>query len=100
MNSELKSNLAKRVTWLRGLYMLLFIVIFHVSEVVVGAVVLLQFLFTLLTGQTNARLLRFGNSLSRYVYQILSFLMFNTEQMPFPFSEWPTAEVTSEQDSQ
>jgi hypothetical protein len=100
MNSELKSNLAKRVTWLRGLYMLLFIVIFHVTEFVVGAVVLLQFLFTLVTGQTNARLLQFGYSLSRYVYQILRFLTFNTEEMPFPFNEWPAADTTNEQDPQ
>jgi len=89
MNTELKNNLRKRQTWLRGLYMLLFIVIYHVAEVVVGAVVLLQFLFTLATGETNARLLRFGQSLTDYVYGILRFLTFNSEDMPFPFSDWP-----------
>ncbi|MBI1424928.1 MAG: DUF4389 domain-containing protein [Gammaproteobacteria bacterium] len=96
MDSELKNNLRKRATWLRGLYMLLFIVIFHVAEVVVGAVVLLQFLFTLFSGATNARLLRFGQSLSQYVYQILRFLSFNSEEMPFPFSEWPTTDETTD----
>lgn len=96
MNPELKDNLRKRQTWLRGLYMLLFIVIYHVAEFVVGAVVLLQFLFTLVTGQTNARLLRFGQSLSDYVYQILRFLTFNSEDLPFPFNDWPAGDTTSE----
>ncbi len=96
MNPELKDNLRKRQTWLRGLYMLLFIVIFHIAEFLVGAVVLLQFLFTLVTGETNARLLRFGQSLSEYVYQILRFLSFNTEDMPYPFSDWPTSDTAGE----
>lgn len=96
MDPELKDNLRKRQTWLRGLYMLLFIVIFHVAEFVMGAVVLLQFLFTLVSGQTNTRLLRFGQSLSQYVYQILLFLTFNSEDMPFPFNEWPATDSTDE----
>lgn len=96
MESELKTNLRKRQTWLRGLYMLLFIVIFHVAEFVVGAVVLLQFLFTLFTGNTNTRLLNFGQSLSQYVYQILCFLTFNSEAMPFPFADWPKSDVGDE----
>ena len=100
MNSELKTNMAKRQTWLRGLYMLLFFVLYHVVEVVLGAVVLLQFLFTLVTGETNARLLQFGQSLSRYVYQILHFLTFNREEMPFPFNDWPAADASNEQDAQ
>jgi len=96
MEPELKTNLRKRQTWLRGLYMLLFIVIFHVAEFVVGAVVLLQFLFTLFTGDTNTRLLNFGQSLSHYVYQILRFLTFNSEAMPFPFADWPTSDADDE----
>lgn len=91
MDPELKDNLRKRQTWLRGLYMVLFVLAFHVAEFVLGAVVLLQFLFTLFTGDTNQRLLQFGENLSEYVYQILRFLTFNTEEMPFPFSDWPDA---------
>ena len=93
MASELKDNLRKRQTWLRGLYMLLFIVIFHVAEFLIGAVVLLQFLFTLFSGDTNPRLRRFGSSLSQYVYQVLRFLTFNTEAMPYPFAEWPAPDA-------
>lgn len=90
MNADQKSQLANKQTWLRGLYMLLFVVIYHVAEFVIGAVVILQFLFSLFTGQVNARLLQFGHSLSRYAYQILRYLTFNSEQMPFPFDDWPS----------
>lgn len=96
MNTELKKNLGSRGTWLRGLYMLLFVVIYHVAEFVVGVVVILQFLFSLVSGQTNTRLLLFGQSLSRYIYQILRYLTFNSEQMPFPYSDWPAAEPPEE----
>lgn len=96
MDPELKNNLRKRTTWLRGLYMLLYILIFHVAEFVVGVVVVLQFLFTLVSGQTNIHLLQFGQSLSQYVFLILRFLTFNSEDMPFPFADWPAADVTDD----
>lgn len=95
MNDELKANLGKKKTWVRGLYMLLFFIIYSLTEVVIGAVVVIQFLFALFTGQTNARLVLFGRSLSLYVYQIMLYLTFNSEDMPYPFNEWP-AVVASE----
>lgn len=100
MEPELKENLRKRQTWLRGLYMLLFILIYHVAEFVLGAVVLLQFLFTLFTGNTNPRLLQFGQNLSQFVYQVFRFLTFNSEEMPFPFSDWPETGKNIESDSE
>jgi len=38
--------------------------------------------------RSNANILNFGRSLSTYHYHILLFLTFNTEQLPFPFSDW------------
>ena len=97
MDPELKANLGKKQTWMRGLYLVLFAVIFSVTEVVIGAVVILQFLFTLVSDQTNARLLQFGSSLSLYVYQVMRFQTFNQEALPFPFSEWPSPQARDEQ---
>lgn len=79
-----------RSTWLRGLFMLLFVAIYNVAAVLIGAVAVLQFAWKLVTGETNPRLLSFGEDLSRYFYQILRFLTFNTETKPFPFEEWPS----------
>ncbi len=89
MDEALKRNVAERGTWLRGLYMVLFALIYQVAEIVMLAVVVFQFLTKLITGKTNVQLLAFGRSLSVFVYQIWRFLTFNSEEMPFPFAQWP-----------
>jgi hypothetical protein len=89
MNQELTQRLKAREVWIRGLYMLLFAFIYGVADVVVAAVVIIQFAFRLLAGETNPRLLGFGRSLSRYLYQVLLFLTFASEEKPFPFDIWP-----------
>lgn len=89
MKDEIKQNIRESKTWLRGLYMLLFIVFYSVAEVIIFAVIAFQFLLTLFTGQTNDRLVKLGQSLSTYQYQILIFLTFNSNQHPYPFGAWP-----------
>jgi hypothetical protein len=89
MEHEFKENLKQKKTWLRGLYMLLFAIFYSVAEIVIFVVVVFQFLLALFTAQTNARLVLFGKSLSTYVYQVLLYLTFNSEDKPFPFGEWP-----------
>ena len=90
MDNEVKENIKKRSTWVRLLYMLLFVILYGVAEVVITAVVLFQIVVNLFTGESNERVLLFGNQLSRYVYEILLYLTYNSENLPFPFSEWPS----------
>ena len=89
MSDELKEHLKERKTWLRGLYKLLFAIFYTVAEIVITAIVIFQFLLALFTGKTNERLLKLGQSLSTYVYQILQFLTFNNDYHPYPFGAWP-----------
>ena len=79
----------KRSIWWRALYMVLFTILYSVAEVVLVAVVVFQFVVLLVLKKANDRLLTFGQSLSTYVYQILSFLTFNSETHPYPFAPWP-----------
>jgi hypothetical protein len=67
--NEVKENLKSQSTWKRGLYMLLYIIFSRVAEIVLGFVILFQFLLKLFTGETNERLLKLGQGLSTYVYQ-------------------------------
>lgn len=53
---------------------------------------LVQFLFSLFTGKANSALLELGSSLSKFIYQALEFLTYNTEEKPFPFADWPQAD--------
>ena len=89
MSDDYKENVKDQSTWIRGLYILLFAVIYSVTEIVIGLVVIVQFLFVLITHHANEKLLALGASLSTYVYQILSYVTFNSEQRPFPFSDFP-----------
>jgi len=75
--------------WARGLYMLLFVIIARVAEAVVWVVLLIQFIYKAMTHQTNDQLIKFGQSLSRYYYEIIRFQTFNSDAKPFPFSPWP-----------
>ena len=81
---------SRRSIWVRGLFMVLMAMIYQLSGTLLVIVAILQFLFALVGGMRNVRLLSFGRSLGLYVQQIVRFLAFDTEQMPFPFSDWPS----------
>ncbi len=88
MDDPVKENLKDRSTWMRLLYMLIFIIIFNIGELLVGALVIFQVLVKLFTVETTQRLRDFGQQLSQYLYRILQFLTFNSEDKPFPFDDW------------
>ena len=82
--------------WVRLLYMLLFAFLYSAAEFVILAVVVYQFLHVLLTsGNKDERVKNLGSQLSVYVYQILQFQTFNTEDKPFPMADWPEAKELS-----
>lgn len=96
MDSEtLKTNVTSGKHWLRLVYMLLFAVLLYVAGVVMGVVIVLQFLFALLTGSPNRNLRQFGKSLALYIYRALEFLTYSSDDKPFPFSDWPEASEVS-----
>jgi hypothetical protein len=89
-NSDVPGD--KRNIWMRGLFMLLMGLAFHVCGTVLCIVTVIQFVMTLLNDTPNARLVSFGRSMGSYLRQIVGFLTFATEEIPFPFSEWPAGE--------
>lgn len=91
MNDEIKTHLKNSDSWKRLLYMLLFVITYNVAEVVIAVVVVLQIVLTLFTGQRNPRVLAFGAQLSTYVYQVLQYLTYNSDEPPFPFADWPVS---------
>ena len=89
MSQNLKENVTRSSIWLRLLSMIVLGIAFNVAEIVIFAVVVFQFLVTLVSGNPNEQLTRFGNNLARYVQQIVRFMTFATEDKPFPFGAWP-----------
>lgn len=95
MDKQLKANITSSELWLRLLYMVFFGVCLQLVRIVMWAIVVLQFFLTLITGGDNEYLRNFGLTLSQYVFQVFKFLTYNTEEKPFPFSDWPAVETAS-----
>lgn len=82
----------KRNLWVRGLFMLLMALAYQVTGTLVFIVTVFQFAMMLLNDAPNARLLAFGRNLGRYLQQIVHFLTFASEEVPFPFNDWPSTD--------
>ncbi|MFP3516769.1 DUF4389 domain-containing protein [Pseudomonas sp. SIMBA_077] len=78
---------------IRVLWMLVFLLVWQVAQLVLGGVVLVQLIYRLVYGAPNRGLMNFGDSLSLYLAQIGRFGSFHTEQKPWPFADWPAARV-------
>lgn len=89
MDEKLKQTLTNKESWVRGLYMLLFALIYWAAKMLIAIVVVFQFGITLFTGKPNNLLLEFGQKLSTFIYQMMLFFTYNSEQKPYPFSPWP-----------
>lgn len=79
-----------RSIWLRGLFMILMAVAFQISGTLLALAAIVQFVLALVSDGPNARLIAFGQSLGLYLSQIACFVSFATEEVPFPFSAWPS----------
>lgn len=87
---ELQRNMTAGSTWVRFLFMILFGFLYGISRIVTAAVVIIQFVNVLITGDTNEQLKTFGHSLAIYSYEIVDYLTFNSGVKPFPLdAKWP-----------
>lgn len=94
----IEENIKSRSTWLRLVFMLIFYVIATLTGAVASVVVVLGFLWVLFTGEKNRQLQQAGQAVAGYLYEIIRYLTFNTDDKPFPFgSDFPSPD-TPEQD--
>ena len=93
MRESLRQNLTATDTWVRGLFMLLFMIIYGVAKSVWYLIVLFQFIHTLFKGKPNDPLLDFSENLCAYLYEILLYVSFSSHDLPFPFAPWPSEGV-------
>lgn len=87
--NSLKDKLTKKEHWIALIFIILFAFVNYFVQVLSWVVTIFQWLSTLLAGNPNERICEFGKQLSIYSYQILSFLTYNSNIKPFPFSDWP-----------
>ncbi|WP_122583032.1 DUF4389 domain-containing protein [Pseudomonas viridiflava] len=84
-NTQKNESIALRILW-----MLLFVVVWQVAEVVLAGVVIVQLGYRLIYGAPSGSLMNFGDSLSQFLAQIGRFGTFHSDQKPWPFADWPT----------
>jgi len=89
LRDKIRDSLLTPSTWLRVFFMLLYGIICYIAIFVIIIVIVFQFGVVLLTGKLNQQLLPVGQSISIYIYQILVYLTYNSEEKPFPFDNWP-----------
>lgn len=73
----------------RILYMLLFAVVFWIVSWVLAVAAITQLLLRLLSGRVSPELARFGGALARYTRQIVEYLTFSSDRVPYPVGEFP-----------
>ena len=88
----IEENLKSRATWMRCLFMLISCVFLTIASLVGTVVVVLGFFWVLFSGETNRQVQQVGQSIASYVYEIIRYLTFNSDDKPFPLGgEWPSA---------
>ena len=93
-SGKIEQNLKSRSTWLRLLFMCIYGLLASLASLIATVVVVLGFLMVLFTGEVNRELRQLGQGIASYLYQIIRYLTFNTDDKPFPFgSAWPTKET-------
>ena len=83
----------KESKWIRVLFVLVFWLIFYLTQLILAAVAIGQCAFLLISGSPNNYLVQAGDSLGKYVSEILGFVTFNSNQKPFPFADFPKSEL-------
>lgn len=75
------------------LYLILFYLIYRITDVILLLVLLVQTILNLFSGEPSQSIKEFGKSLGVYLQQISEFLSYASEEKPFPFSDWPVARL-------
>lgn len=82
-------NLKDAGTWQRLVFMVLFALIWHVLALVLMVFVVVQFLFRAVSGRLFENAVPFAQSMATYAYEIIRFLTFRSDALPWPFAAWP-----------
>lgn len=90
----IEENLKSKATWTRFLFMVICCMLAGIASFVGSFVIVLGFLWLLFTGEVNSQIRQVGQSIAAYIYEIVRYLTFNTEERPFPLGgDWPSGKA-------
>jgi hypothetical protein len=95
-----KEEILKGSKWIRFLFMIFYgFVINFVITICIGLAIV-QFLFYLFTSKPNASIANFNSHLLEFFHDSLAFLLFQTEDKPFPFKENENGDASNEDEGE
>ncbi len=89
--SDIKQTIQSDAFWLRTLFIILFSIVYRILDLVVLFLVVVQWGFSLTTGQVNPALEKFSDQLANYIAQIVRYVTGTADTKPFPFTDWPAS---------
>ncbi len=91
--NPIEENLKSRATWLRLAFMLISVMLLGVTSMVGSLIVVLGFFWVLINGEANRQMQQVGQSIAAYIYELIRYLTFNTDEKPFPMGgKWPSGD--------
>lgn len=84
METDLEEGTESRVKWQRVGLIVVFALVYQISEIVFAAITLFQVFSLLISGSRNESLNDFSVRLTQYMYLVLQFVCLQSSTVPWP----------------
>ena len=85
----LSENIKEPSIWVNFFLKVFYLIFLNFIIPFLGFVTLLQLLFSLGSKKPNDNLISFSKKISIYVYQIINFITYSSDERPWPFNAFP-----------
>lgn len=92
---QIRANLLSATFWVRVVFMAIFVLVLWVLSLALAVICVVQTLILLVSGELNQPLQRLAANSTDYLRQVVAFLVFVTEEKPFPFAPLPTSAASA-----
>ena len=85
----LTENIKKPSIWVNFFLKVIYLIFLNFIIPFLGFITLLQLLFSLGSKKPNDNLISFSKKISIYIYQIINFITYSSDERPWPFNAFP-----------
>ena len=93
-----KDEILKTSKWVRFLFMVLYAFVINFALTIAIGLAFIQFLFVLFTSKVNISIANINSYIIEFFDDSLAFLLFQTEEKPFPFKNNSDEEIVIDVD--
>jgi hypothetical protein len=85
----LTENIKEPSIWVNFFLKVIYLIFLNFIIPFLGFITLLQLLFSLGSKKPNDNLISFSKKISIYIYQIINFITYSSDERPWPFNAFP-----------